>query len=273
MKFWILLMVFVFSFFNIQLVQAATPAGNATADAQKVQLLEEGDEEEGEADERPFTADFNNGDCLWANRYYEFEQGHPYFVIEPGWQIVMEGVEDDEFIRVEITVLDEIEIVDGVATRVVEEREFKDGELFEVAHNWFAICRMTNDIYYFGEDVDFYEDGVIVDHHGAWRAGVDGASPGIFLPGSPLAGSRYFQEVAPGVAEDRAEIMGFTDLEIDGELFKRALVLKESSPLSDPGDFSIKHFARGIGNIADEELEIVEAGFIFRAPPHYPYKK
>ena len=49
-----------------------------------------------------------------------------YFILEPGYQIVLEG--EDE--RVEITVLDETKTVDAFATRIVEEREWVEGELY-----------------------------------------------------------------------------------------------------------------------------------------------
>ena len=44
-----------------------------------------------------------------------------YFVLEPGFQLVLEG----DGARVQITVLDETKVVGGVTTRVVEEREWK----------------------------------------------------------------------------------------------------------------------------------------------------
>ncbi|MGH7570541.1 MAG: hypothetical protein ACREMK_01685 [Gemmatimonadota bacterium] len=40
-----------------------------------------------------------------------------------GSELILEGKEDGATIRVEIRVLDEIELVAGVDTRVVEERE------------------------------------------------------------------------------------------------------------------------------------------------------
>ena len=52
-----------------------------------------------------------------------------------------------------------------------------NGELVEVSRNFYARCTQTGDIYYFGEDVDIYEDGVVVSHDGAWLAGKErGAS-------------------------------------------------------------------------------------------------
>jgi hypothetical protein len=91
-----------------------------------------------------------------------------------------------------------------IQTRVIEERESVDGELAEVSRNFFAQCVETRDVFYFGEEVDFYEDGPIVDHGGAWLAGVSDAQPGIIMPGHFAVGAQYYQEMAPGVAEDFA---------------------------------------------------------------------
>ncbi len=51
-----------------------------------------------------------------------------YFILEPGFQLVLEG--GNEVLA--ITVLDETIEIDGVHTRMVEEREWKNGELIEV---------------------------------------------------------------------------------------------------------------------------------------------
>ena len=49
---------------------------------------------------------------------------------------------------------------------MVEEREWKKGELHEVSRNYFAMCEQTKDVFYFGEDVDYYENGKVVKHDG-----------------------------------------------------------------------------------------------------------
>ena len=41
-------------------------------------------------------------------------------------------------------------------------------------------------------------------------AGKDGARFGILMPGEPLLGAKHYQEVAPGVAMDRAEILSLS---------------------------------------------------------------
>lgn len=237
-------------------------------------LAQEDDEEcDGVPDERAFTTEFNSQDCWYRTRYFTYENPHPYWIMEPGWQVVLEGEDDGEEILLEITVLNQFEWVDGVRTRVIEEREYIDGELYEVSRNFFAICGRTNDIYYFGEDVDFYEDGEIVNHAGAWRAGVDGAVAGIIFPGTVMVGARFFQEVAPDIAEDRAEVMEIGTKTVGDQTFENVVVFKETSPLDDPCDFSTKYFAPGIGLIKDDDLEFVEAGYVFETRPAFPFKQ
>jgi hypothetical protein len=210
------------------------------------------------AHEPDYTSDFDRDRCTFATA-----GTNPYFPLWPGYALLLEGEElDDEDELVEIasrsTVLPETEVVDGVLTRVFEEREWEDDELVEVSRNFVAICRETGDIWYFGEDVDDYEDGEIVGHAGAWRAGVNGAEPGVLMPGSPMMGARYFEEIAPGVALDQGEIVGMgEEVTVPAGTFEDTLETVGTNPL-DPDAGDEKVYARGIGIIKDEELELVE---------------
>ena len=194
---------------------------------------------------------------------------NPYFILLPGYQLVLEGQEDGEALRVEITVLHDTEMIHlddlgTVRTRVVEEREWVEGELQEVSRNFYAVCCRTNAVYYFGEDVDIHEDGEVVSHDGAWRAGQDGAQPGIMMPGMFLLGSRYYQETAPDVALDRAEhvAMGLT-LTTPAGLFTDCVQVLETTPL-DPDAEGFKSYCPGVGLVVDEVLELVAYGFVHR---------
>ena len=154
-----------------------------------------------------------------------------------------------------------------VRTRVVEEREWADGELVEVSRNFFAICCRTLAVYYFGEDVDIYEGGQIVGHEGAWRAGEDAAMPGLMMPGTFLLGSRYYQEFAPDVAMDRGEnvAMGLT-IETPAGVFEDCVEVLETTAL-DPEEEGTKIYCPGVGLAIDEELELVDCGFVFSCVP------
>ena len=52
-----------------------------------------------------------------------------YFVLEPGFQRVLAGKEGGKATVLTITVLNETKVVDGVETRVVEEKETANGEM------------------------------------------------------------------------------------------------------------------------------------------------
>lgn len=214
-----------------------------------------------------FTTDFRLEDCTWS----AWGRQNPYFSLRPGRQLVLEGEEDGEEVRAEITVLREVETISfvtangvplTVVARVVEEREFEDGEIVEVSRNWFARCVETSDIFYFGEEVDNYEDGVVVDHEGSWRAGEDGALPGLIMPGTFLLGARYFQEMAPDVAEDRGEnvAMGL-NVAVPAGSFRGCVRVDDTDALS-PGRPDPKIYCPGVGQVRDEDLVLVEHGVV-----------
>jgi hypothetical protein len=56
------------------------------------------------------------------------------------YQWTLEGEEDGVPVKLLITVLDEMRLIDGIMTRVVEEREWEDDELVEVSWNYFAVA-------------------------------------------------------------------------------------------------------------------------------------
>lgn len=181
---------------------------------------------------------------------------NPYFALEPRHVLVLEDGKD----RLVITVLDETRMVDGVETRVVEERETEDGALVEVSRNFYAISRRTNSVFYFGEEVDMYDDGKVTSHEGAWLAGAKGARFGLMMPGVPLLKGRYYQEIAPGIAMDRAEIMSISDtLATPAGVFRRVLRVEETTPL-ERGVRESKRYAPGIGLIQDGSLKLVSHG-------------
>ncbi len=210
-----------------------------------------------EGEEIEYTSSFRTEDCTFSAT-----GSNPYFILEPNYRQVLIGNQGGAEVELTITVLNETREVNGTETRVVEERETESGELVEVSRNFFAICDETNSIFYFGEEVDDYENGAIVGHEGAWLAGEGDNKPGIFMPGTVLLGARYYQEMAPDIAVDRAEI-----IETDAELavpagsFDDVLVVVESNPL-EPDVEELKYYTIGVGILQDENLKLVEYGFI-----------
>ena len=181
---------------------------------------------------------------------------NPFFILEPGFFLVLEGGSE----RLVITVLNETFIVDGVEARVVEERETKNGRLVEVSRNYFAIDPRTSDIYYFGEDVNMFSGGQLSSHSGAWLSGVGDAKFGLIMPGTVELELRHYQEIAPGVAMDRARIIGLNEtLVTPAGQFQNVLKVEETTPL-EPWTVEYKSYAPGIGMIQDGSLRLVAYG-------------
>ena len=176
-----------------------------------------------------------------------------YFVLKPGHRATFEGKGG----TLVITVLDETRTVGGVNTRIVEEREWKGGELIEVSRNYFAIDATKGDVYYFGEDVDLYKKGKVVGHAGSWHHGVNGATFGLMMPGTPTVGMKFYQEQATGVAMDRAEILSVTErVTTPAGTFDRCVKTRETTPLEKfARDYKI--YAPGVGLIKDGDMVMV----------------
>jgi hypothetical protein len=192
---------------------------------------------------------------------------NPYFILEPGYELHYEGLEDGKPVALTITVLDETRKVGDVVTRVVEERETKDGKLAELSRNFFAISKRTNNVYYFGEDVDIYRNGRVASHEGSWLAGEGGARFGLAMPGSPLLGARYYQEMAPGRAMDRARVVSLSaTLETPAGKFDHCLMTEETTPL-EPGEKAVKCYAAGVGLLGGGPTKLVRHGFARKAFP------
>jgi len=203
--------------------------------------------------ESPWQEEFATSSCNMVT-----SGRNPYFVLEPGFQLVLEGGR----VRLQITVLDETKVVAGVTTRVVEEREWKSGKLHEVSRNYFAMCEQTKDVFYFGEDVDYYKNDKVVKHDGSWLAGVNGNRAGLIMPGTPKLKMRYYQEIAPGVAMDRAEIVSLTETcKTPAGTFQNCLKVLEGSAL-EPEAKEYKYHAPGIGLVRDEDLRLTRYGFV-----------
>jgi hypothetical protein len=188
------------------------------------------------------------------NRWFPLRIGHR-------WQYEGDGEE------VSVEVLGETKEIEGVPCVVVRDVVTDDGELVEDTDDWFAQAR-NGDVHYCGEEVKDFEsfDGdeprlpELVAIDGSFKAGRDGAKPGLLFPAVPVAGLAYRQEFALGDAEDVAQVLttryGFgrdpaLDAGVPPELAQLlcagdCVVTRELSPL-EPGAVEHKYYARGIG--------------------------
>jgi hypothetical protein len=246
-------------------VNESTPARD------DVDANEDGDEQEDENES--FNVDAADDDAAEDTAYApEIDPAdfvavidNPYMPLVPGVTRVYESQTADGLERIEVTVLDEAREVMGVTVTIVRDTVTLDGQIIEDTHDWFAQDAAGN-VWYFGEEVDNYENGQLADHAGSWAAGVDGAQPGIVMYADPLAhiDETYRQEYYPGEAEDMGRVLGSAGpLTVPFGTFDDVIQTEDWTPL-EPGVSEHKFYARGVGVIkelhvgSDEAVELVE---------------
>jgi hypothetical protein len=105
--------------------------------------------------------------------------------------------------------------------------------------------------------VDEFRGGRVVSHEGSWRAGVGGAKFGLMIG---LTQRKCYQELAPGVAVDRAAVIGDdVTLVTPAGTFSHCRKIEETTPL-EPGVREYKVYARDIGLVQDGTLKLVRFG-------------
>jgi hypothetical protein len=191
---------------------------------------------------------------------------NPYLPFTPGSKWVYEAtLEDGTVERNEIEVLKETRDVNGVAATIVHDTVYAGGQLVEETYDWYAQDKDGN-VWYLGEEVDNYENGVLVDHAGSWEWGVDGALPGVIMWADPSAhlNEAYYQEFYAGEAEDKGQVLSVTEsASVPFGSFENVVKTYDSSAI-DPDLQEEKFYASGVGMVRElnrssgEEVVLIE---------------
>jgi len=177
---------------------------------------------------------------------------NPFFPLDPGTTFSYRGTKEGVPTSDEFTVTHQTKKIAGVTCTVVTDLAFENGVLAERTTDYFAQDVQGN-VWYFGEDTqELDSNGNVISTEGTWRAGVNGAEPGIIMEAQPRVGDRYNQENAPGVAQDMARVLSLNKSAcVPYSCFDDLLLTRESSPL-DKGSVEQKYYARSIGFIRGE---------------------
>ena len=185
---------------------------------------------------------------------------NPFLPIVPGNEWVYEGGDE----TVTVTVTGNVTIISGVPCADVRDVVEEDGEVTEDTIDWFAQDLQGN-VWYCGEATAEYEDGFPVSVEGSFKAGVDGAKPGLLMKAAPAVGDAYRQEFDLGNAEDAARVISVTgSATTPGATCTGTCVVTEDfTPLS-PDSLENKYYAPGVGLILEvsdsgKRLELIEA--------------
>ena len=177
---------------------------------------------------------------------------NPFFPLAPGNTWVYQDIEGGVFTGVvdTVTVTNQTKIIDGVKCVVVLDVVREGNKITESTKDYYA-QDVAGNVWYFAEDTKAFQPGG-VSTEGTFRGGVDGASPGIIMLANPQKGDSYFEENAPGVAVDEAEVTSLkesADVPF-GPPFNNCLRTRNTSALI-PGDVESKFYAAGIGSVLE----------------------
>ena len=187
-----------------------------------------------------------------------------FFPLTPGKTLIYTGTKDAKKALDLVAASSRTKVIDGVRTRVVEDRLFLNNVLEERTSDYYAQDRCGN-VWYFGEDTaELDSHGHVVSTEGSFHAGVDGAQPGVFMQAHPAVNRRFRQEWYEGHAEDAFKVISrSSSVTVPFGSFRHALRTEETTAL-EPDVLDNKYYVKGIGEVVElavkgprEELRLV----------------
>src|SRR5881398_1973246 len=133
---------------------------------------------------------------------------NPWFPLLRGTRWVYTGAKDGKPTRDVVTVTNQTKTIEGVPCVAVHDRLYMRGRLEERTTDWYSQDSKGN-VWYFGENTaELDVHARVTSTEGTWRAGVDGARPGIYMTAHPRVGQSWVQEYYKGHAQDQFEVIG-----------------------------------------------------------------
>lgn len=175
---------------------------------------------------------------------------NPLFPISQLHSALLLGNNDGRLLRVETTLLPDIKTIDlngqQVEALTSQYVAYLDGRIEEVALDWYVQAD-DGSVWYLGEDVFNYEDGVIANTEGTWLASQDGPAA-MIMPADPQVGEVYRPENSPGIVFEEVTIKAI-EVAVDGPAgpVEGAIVTEE---LHMDGSYEDKIFAPGYGEFS-----------------------
>jgi hypothetical protein len=170
---------------------------------------------------------------------------------------ILEGKEGSKKVRIERVAKPDIRKTfqigsESVEALAVEDREYENDELAEVAMDYFA---QSDDgtVYYLGEEVDEYKSGKIVSHEGSWMLGKDTQKPGVIIPGTPKIGDKFKSEDVSKEIHENDEVVSISEkVQSPAGSYDKCIKVKEK--LAD-GAVEYKYYAKGTGVVREQPAE------------------
>lgn len=173
-----------------------------------------------------------------------------YFSLPVGKKMVFEADTETGPEKIEIEITGETKVIEGVTTLVYLDTVHRNGVIYEITKDYLAQHKDTGDVWYFGEEVDNYDEkGNLKDHAGTFIHGKDGAKAGIWMKAEQKIGDSYKQEYYKGEAEDIRDTIA-TGLTVSTKLgtFQDCVKVYDWTPL-DKESREHKYYCPSVGSL------------------------
>jgi hypothetical protein len=155
--------------------------------------------------------------------------------------------------QIVFTVTDLTKVINGMTTRVMWDVDIQDGVLAE-SELAFQAQDNTGNIWVLGEYPEEYDAGTFAGAPSTWISGLQGAKPGVLVPGHPKVGT-------PAFVEGYSPKISFWDC---GQVTAtgKVVVVNEWAPLDPTGGTQQKYYTSGtgltqIGDVNDPQAEVM----------------
>jgi len=175
-----------------------------------------------------------------------------YFPLISGTILTYSSQTEEGLETVATTVLSETKLIMGIACTIVRDLVELNGVRIEDTYDWYA-QDLDGNVWYMGEDVSNYENGVFQDNEGSFKAGTDGAKPGILMLADPVLELPYRQEYSFGEAEDWGKVVA-KDVTVTTAYgtFEHCLKTEDWNALEPDAPIEFKYYAPGVGLVREE---------------------
>lgn len=180
-----------------------------------------------------------------------------YFSLPVGRRLTYLAETEDGIERIELEIEAGTKLILGINTVIYRDKVYLGDELVEDTKDYLAQDKEGN-VWYFGEEVDNYENGLLKDHEGSWIAGVDGAQPGIWIKANHVVGDSYLQEYYKGTAEDTRNVVAVDQTVVtDISKYSGCVKMYDWTPLN-PQSREYKYYCPEVGAMVMSENLVTE---------------
>jgi hypothetical protein len=175
---------------------------------------------------------------------------NPYFNLEPGYRLRYSSSAATRT----MTVRRKTKVIEGVETRLVEEKEEEHGRPTKIVWRYYAIDKTTSALYCFGVHTQTYYKGRLVGHR-SWRSGSHGAMFTLVLPAAPQVGDTLLRNRRPPNPRRQEEV-----IEVGQKVVTPAGTFANCvcTETKGRGESKVKVFAPGVGLVQDGQFALVK---------------